>query len=83
MLKFLIVAMYEKNDANESLDLTQEINVNGILSFSKLQYLIQIFNSCPVTIKGFKNNSNQMRDLIIMPGYEDDIEQSDDDEYQP
>ena len=36
MLKFLIVAMYEKNTSDEELDLNQEIDVNGILSFNKL-----------------------------------------------
>jgi len=36
MLKFLIVAMYEKNTSGEELDLNQEIDVNGILSFNKL-----------------------------------------------
>jgi len=36
MLKFLIVAMYEKNDPNEKIDTNQEIDVNGLLSFNKL-----------------------------------------------
>jgi len=65
--------MYEKTRSDDLIDFDAQIDVSSLLSFTKLQSMIQIFYRCPVTIKGYTNNSNRMRDLIVMPGYEDDI----------
>lgn len=74
VLNFLLVSLYEKKNSDDKINFEQEIDANALLSFAKLQSLIQIYYRCPVTPKGYTNNSNNMRQLITMPGYEDDIQ---------
>jgi hypothetical protein len=50
-----------------------ELQAETKLHFSRLQSLYQIYYNCPVSTKGYTNNSNIMREALTMPGHLDDI----------
>ena len=50
----------------------RKINKNSLLSFSKLQSLIHIFNTSPCHKKDYRNDSNVIKNIICMPFYDND-----------
>lgn len=71
IFNFFMNTLREKEPGFDTI--TQGFDLNADLSFKKLQSLIQIYNRCPVSTKGFTNNSNQFWNAVAMQGYKDDI----------
>jgi hypothetical protein len=80
IFNFLINTLIDQKPT-ESYMLSDEciFDPEAILSFEKLQSLIMIYNRCPVSTKGYTNNSNKIRKMLVMPGHDQDIDDGDDD----
>ena len=65
----------KESKSNYKTDITEnvEFDPEATLSFKKLQSLQQIYNRCPVSTKGYTNNSNNFRNACVMAGFKDDI----------
>lgn len=75
VFNFFINTLMEKqpNQYLNPASMENKFDPDHLLSFKKMQSMIQIYNRCPVSTKGYTNNSNNIRNIITMPGYKDDI----------
>ena len=73
IFNFFINTLREKQPGEYSNPNPQEIDLDAFLSFKKLQSLVQIYYRCPVSTKGYTNNSNNFWNAITMKGYREDI----------